>query len=209
MILDDITQSISVAAAEAVATGDLTFSSWFTDPDKLILPEDPRVTLRGSFSDDAAEIIPAPEKNTTNEVVYIRQVREMYAINTDTISHTVLFNFSSSEGLLDVLLFRAVLGVNERVQYTEQFGWEIYSADGLKKNDSSSGSSSAKALRVDETAAPITYIGKAAPGSDPANPVWSIQRIDESTPGETIILFADGNSDEDNVWDDRVSLVYG
>lgn len=50
------------------------------------------------------------------------------------------------------------------------------------------------------------YLGTAAPGSDGADAVWQIKKIDEST--GTVITWADGNSDFDNVWDDRESLTY-
>lgn len=55
----------------------------------------------------------------------------------------------------------------------------------------------------------ITYVGKAVPGSATSNPVWQIQRIDETqTPETTIILWADGNADFDNTWNNRTSLTY-
>lgn len=55
----------------------------------------------------------------------------------------------------------------------------------------------------------ITYIGKAIPGSIVSNSVWQIQIIDESqTPETTIILFADGNAEFNNIWDNRTTLNY-
>ena len=52
-----------------------------------------------------------------------------------------------------------------------------------------------------------TYVGKAAPGSSTAAPVWQIQRL--HTVGTVMALQdADGNANFDNVWDDRASLSY-
>lgn len=55
----------------------------------------------------------------------------------------------------------------------------------------------------------ITYAGKAAIGSSGASAVWRIMKIDESgTPTTLSITWADGNSNFDNVWDNRTSLTY-
>lgn len=60
---------------------------------------------------------------------------------------------------------------------------------------------------VDESDSTYTYVGEAAFGSLDGNPVWRIKRI-ENTGVLTKIRWADGNSDFDNVWDNRVSLTY-
>jgi hypothetical protein len=61
--------------------------------------------------------------------------------------------------------------------------------------------------RLDDTSTPnITYVGEAAIGSATGNAVWRIKRIDETT--GVIILWADGNSNFDNIWDNRVGLSY-
>lgn len=64
------------------------------------------------------------------------------------------------------------------------------------------------ATRIDEASATITYVGKAAVGADPADPVWRIFRMDTGTTPQTIITWADGNGDYDNVWNNRASLSY-
>lgn len=57
-----------------------------------------------------------------------------------------------------------------------------------------------------ETIGSITYIGSAVPSSLTSSPVWKIIKIDVS--GVTTVKFADGNSNFDNVWDNRTSLTY-
>ena len=66
------------------------------------------------------------------------------------------------------------------------------------------------ALRVDDaTTTNITYVGKAAIGSDSAAAVWSIKKIDQTgTPVTTVITYANGNNNFSNIWDNRTSLTY-
>lgn len=61
------------------------------------------------------------------------------------------------------------------------------------------------AVRIDDSGA-YTYVGKAVSGSSTASAVWQIQRLDESS--GLVILFADGDTLFNNVWDNRVSLSY-
>lgn len=62
------------------------------------------------------------------------------------------------------------------------------------------------AVRLDEASATITYVGTAAPGTLTSAASWAIKRLD-STSG-LVVLWADGNSNFDNIWDDRASLSY-
>jgi len=64
--------------------------------------------------------------------------------------------------------------------------------------------SGALALKFDEGAT-YTYIGEALPGSLVGDAVWRVKRL---TNADTTILWADGDSSFDNVWNDRASLVY-
>ncbi len=61
--------------------------------------------------------------------------------------------------------------------------------------------------RIDEVSDSLTYVGKALPGSDNDQEVWQIQKI-TVTGTETAIEFADGDSLFDNIWDNRLSLIY-
>ncbi len=61
--------------------------------------------------------------------------------------------------------------------------------------------------RMDEPNSTTTYVGQAAPGSSTSDAVWRIKRILISGT-ETIVEWADGNSDFDNVWNARASLTY-
>lgn len=59
-------------------------------------------------------------------------------------------------------------------------------------------------VRIDEGAT-YTYIGYADPGVGVASALWKIKRL---TNADSTILWADGNSSFDNVWNDRASLSY-
>lgn len=62
------------------------------------------------------------------------------------------------------------------------------------------------ATRVDEASATVTYVGEAAAGSATSGAVWLIKKIDETS--GIVITFADGNTNYDNVWDNRAALTY-
>lgn len=65
------------------------------------------------------------------------------------------------------------------------------------------------AIRIDDAGSGIVYIGKAVVGASQASSVWKILRVTESgSPLDTSIEYADGNSNYDNVWDNRASLSY-
>jgi hypothetical protein len=50
------------------------------------------------------------------------------------------------------------------------------------------------------------YIGRAVPGSLTSSPVWQIKRVDPTV--GIVILWADGDNEFDNVWDDYLLLSY-
>ncbi len=59
---------------------------------------------------------------------------------------------------------------------------------------------------LDEVSATLSYIGEAAPKSSTSGAVWRIRRLDTTSGVE--MLYADGDTRFDNVWDDRASLTY-
>jgi len=64
------------------------------------------------------------------------------------------------------------------------------------------------ALRLDDTSTPsITYVGKAVPGTSTASPLWQIRKIDQTS--GMIITWAGSSDSFNNVWDDRLTLIYG
>ncbi len=67
-----------------------------------------------------------------------------------------------------------------------------------------------RAIELDEVGGSplVSYLGKAAPGTATAAALWAIQRITEQSDGDISIIWADGDSDPDNIWDDRLSLSY-
>lgn len=69
-----------------------------------------------------------------------------------------------------------------------------------------SGSSNYKNIVDDYSTPNIIYIGDAQIGSATSSAVWRIQKINKTT--GTVITWADGNDSFDNVWDNRLSLIY-
>lgn len=60
-------------------------------------------------------------------------------------------------------------------------------------------------IRVAENGT-VTYVGEAIIGALTREAVWRIKRIDETS--GVIILWADGNENFDNIWDNYASLIY-
>lgn len=61
------------------------------------------------------------------------------------------------------------------------------------------------ALKI-TVAGSITYIAKSAPGSLEADAVWQCKKIDETT--GTVVTWADGDSNYNNVASDLTALTY-
>lgn len=62
---------------------------------------------------------------------------------------------------------------------------------------------------IDPTVFPeVTYRGDALPGTLTSAALWRVQRLTIQSDGDTEVLFADGDDNFDNVWDNRLSLSY-
>lgn len=74
-------------------------------------------------------------------------------------------------------------------------------------NSQVAGASSDYKQYVDVVSDSITYIGLAEAGSSVSSAVWKIKKL--ITTGQDLeIIWADGNTNFDNVWNDRESLIY-
>lgn len=63
------------------------------------------------------------------------------------------------------------------------------------------------ALRYDYVDATTSYLGEAVPGSLSSAAVWRVKLLTFAGDDVTV-TYADGDSDFDNVWDNRASLTY-
>lgn len=62
---------------------------------------------------------------------------------------------------------------------------------------------------IDPAATPeVTYKGEAIPGTLTSAALWRVSRITIQADGDIEIVFADGDSNFDNIWDNRLSLSY-
>ena len=62
--------------------------------------------------------------------------------------------------------------------------------------------------RLDTIGGNLTYVGTAVAGSTPASATWRIKKLEYSGTDVTSILYADGDTEPDNVWNNRTSLDY-
>jgi len=60
---------------------------------------------------------------------------------------------------------------------------------------------------VDDVGGGVTYVGEANPGTATYTNTWRIRQITE-VGADVSVLWADGNDNFDNIWDNRASLVY-
>lgn len=60
---------------------------------------------------------------------------------------------------------------------------------------------------IDYVSSSVTYIGYAEPGTAQSSALWRIKKM-VTTGDDLEIVFADGNANFDNVWNDRASLSY-
>ncbi len=62
---------------------------------------------------------------------------------------------------------------------------------------------------IDPTVFPeVTYRGDAVPGTATSASLWRVQRMTMQSDGDTEIVFADGDDNFDNIYDNRLSLSY-
>lgn len=54
----------------------------------------------------------------------------------------------------------------------------------------------------------LTYEGWAAPGTATSDALWAIRKLTYSGTNLVTEQWADGDTDEDNVWDNRAALTY-
>lgn len=61
-------------------------------------------------------------------------------------------------------------------------------------------------LKLDQVSSTLFYVGEATFAASTSASIWRIRKIDTSTGVD--VKWADGNSNFDNVWDNRASLSY-
>lgn len=65
-----------------------------------------------------------------------------------------------------------------------------------------------KTFRFDVETATVWYMGFAGVGSLTSDPVWQVRKYLADPSGDVTVLWADGNTEFDNIWDNRASLNY-
>ena len=62
-------------------------------------------------------------------------------------------------------------------------------------------------IRYDDVGSGVAYVGEAVPGTALNAALWRIKKIAE-TGDDIAITYADGNDNFDNIWNNRLSIVY-
>jgi len=92
----------------------------------------------------------------------------------------------------------------EEHEYREQ---EVLSYSFDKKKQSLKTSAPSIKTLIDKVDSNTTYVGEAVIGTATSKAKWRIKKL--TTSGTvTQILYADGNDNFDNIWDNRTSLDY-
>ncbi len=85
---------------------------------------------------------------------------------------------------------------------------EIVLAGQIGPPGSSSEDSMPYAVQIDTVGDTIVYKGEAIVGSLTSSPVWRIRKVITDAGDDMSVIWADGNADFDNVWDDRLTIPY-
>ncbi len=78
---------------------------------------------------------------------------------------------------------------------------------GLNVNVVNPSAAADESVIIDKASDTVTYFGYATVGSSEASAVWKIERASVSG-AVTKFLFADGDQNYDNIWNNRASLTY-
>lgn len=101
---------------------------------------------------------------------------------------------------------------NDGDVYTDADNGDIYlKVTGSWSLQGSPGSMSltSRSDTIDPTVFPeVTYRGDALPGVATSAASWRVQRLTQQSDGDMEIIFADGDDNFDNIWDNRLSLSY-
>lgn len=63
------------------------------------------------------------------------------------------------------------------------------------------------AIQIDEVSDTVSYVGRAEPGTLTSGFVWQISRLTETGP-DLVVEWAEGTSEFDKVWDNRLLYNY-
>lgn len=78
----------------------------------------------------------------------------------------------------------------------------------IRATDVSLGAAVEYVSNFDQVNSTTAYAGKALPGTLTSSANWQIKKLTFGTDGDVTTQFADGDSNFDNIWDNRASLSY-
>lgn len=90
---------------------------------------------------------------------------------------------------------------------TDSLSYEVLTKSGGGLDVNVVGQSTDEATRLVYASATVSYLGKAPAGTATSSAAWKISRI--TTSGDNVTIeWADGNTNYDNIYDNRASLSY-
>ena len=94
------------------------------------------------------------------------------------------------------------------VRLTSPIPGDVLTYNGLYwENSPGSGVVADYRTEIDVVSATVTYVGYADPGTPTSSALWKIKKL-TGTGDDLSVTYADGNSNFDNIWDNRASLSY-
>lgn len=182
LVLSATTDRIQIALAATVATNQVKcVASWRDITATPTYVAGRTVVLSNNTTD--VDVVASPAASTQRLVDFLS------VFNDDTAAVFVTIKFDANG--TDYVLWEDVIEPGQRVEFTSEKGFPPSRQASLT-------------IRLDEGAT-YTYVGEAVPGTAHAAASWRVKRI---TNADTTVLFADGNSNFDNVWNDRATLSY-
>lgn len=132
-----------------------------------------------------------------------RQIKFISVKNKDATDGNIV-TIQLYDGSIYAEIYKYTLAAGDSIEY-DGSKWRPFNSSGvpLIYNDIETEFS----ILIEDLGTGTTYSGKASAGSLSSDAVWQVKKIVESG-GDLTITFADGDTNFDNVWDDRASLTY-
>ena len=153
--------------------------------------EDYKVLAQGQLSSSASIIYTVP----ANRYTFIKEM--FFSSNTGTLIPGVKL-FMGGSGSINQIVNLAIQP-NGSAKF-DSTGWQVYDFLGVAVKDLS------LTTLYDDISGTVAFVGSALPGVATSSAQWRISKI--NTTSGVVMTWADGDSNFDNIWQNRHSLSY-
>jgi hypothetical protein len=149
MLINDSNQKITIRRLAEMTTREMPVSvSYRSVSASAFTPASLMVNTSGTTDID---ILPTPASGVSNIADYIN------IFNADTTVATVSVRKTSTDPVLTITETEVALAPNERLQYTDQAGWQVFSSTGSLKQSINQGANAVSPeLQLAKTTADVT-----------------------------------------------------